>query len=568
MTVRPRRGRARLLPAVLVLALIATGCTTAGDSGEQARADGAPGDGGGPVRVEPSRPTPPMSTPTEAAPVAPGPDAVRVAPGDDLQAAVDDNPPGTDFVLDAGTHRGVQVRPKDGNTFVGESGAVVSGAEVLTGWRPEGGRWVIDGQTAEGLVYGEVEPGRERDRHSEDLWIDDRLLTHVGSPDVGPGEWHFDYAADRIWLGEDPAAGSVQLAVLPWAFSSEASDVTLSNLVVERYASAFQHGAVGGGPLQGNMHRHQRWTLDHMTLRFNHGIGARLGPGATVRHSKFVRNGEMGLGVSGRNRRGGASTADGDDPVVIRFNEFTGNRTLGFDVQAEGGAMKIAWTTAGSVFEHNWSHGNRGPGVWFDIDNRDAMIRNNRIEYNDGPGIFYEISFGDTVIEDNLVRGNTSHGVLISTSQGVVVRDNVVYGNGGDAIQVRDNDRGGSDDFGPYRGQDVLVEDNHVLTDSGEVAYRVMSGRAELVDPAVANVRFVGNTYLAGRGQPFSWGLARGDDGPEFDFETWQRQFGMDRDGSFAQVEPPPDDADVDALPDDFVEALPEFTPSSNYGQR
>ena len=52
---------------------------------------------------------------------------VAVAPGQSIQAAVDKNPAGTTFVIKAGVHKRQSVVAKTGNTFVGESGAVLSG---------------------------------------------------------------------------------------------------------------------------------------------------------------------------------------------------------------------------------------------------------------------------------------------------------------------------------------------------------------------------------------------------------------------------------------------------------
>ncbi|MDX1622623.1 MAG: right-handed parallel beta-helix repeat-containing protein [Gemmatimonadota bacterium] len=54
-------------------------------------------------------------------------DGVPISPGESIQRAVDANPAGTTFVLEAGIHRGQSVEPKDGTTFVGENGAVLDG---------------------------------------------------------------------------------------------------------------------------------------------------------------------------------------------------------------------------------------------------------------------------------------------------------------------------------------------------------------------------------------------------------------------------------------------------------
>jgi parallel beta-helix repeat protein len=455
---------------------------------------------------------------------------VTVSVDDNLKEVVDANPPGTTYLIEAGVHRGAQAEPKDGDTFIGEAGAVLSGATLLSDWQQKGGRWVIGGQTAEGPTHGKVLEGYEPDLHPEDLWVDDTLLRHWATPDVGKGEWHFDYANDQIWLGEDPGTRTVQLAETPWAFSSEAADVTIDNLIIERYASTSQHGAIGGGPRQGNMHRHLRWTVRHTDVRFNHGMGLRMGPGATVEYSWMHHNGELGLGVSGRNIDGEQAN-DYGEPVTIRYNQFARNGMLGFDPQFQRGGLKIAHATAGSVFEHNWSHDNHGPGVWFDIDNRDAVIRSNLVEDNDEHGIMYEISFGDTLISSNVVRHNGGRGVFLSTSQGVRVANNLIVDNAGDDIQIRGAERGSSDEFGPYRSADITVEDNIVATQSGQVGYKVEGERSELLDPAAVDIRFIANEYRVGHEQPFAWGLASGDDAPRLTFEQWQ-ELGMDRDGA------------------------------------
>jgi parallel beta-helix repeat protein len=63
---------------------------------------------------------------------APSPPAtdVRVYAGQSIQAAVDANPPGTAFVLAAGTHVRQTVIPKNGDTFTGEAGTVMDGEGV------------------------------------------------------------------------------------------------------------------------------------------------------------------------------------------------------------------------------------------------------------------------------------------------------------------------------------------------------------------------------------------------------------------------------------------------------
>ena len=67
---------------------------------------------------------------TAPAPPSPVPQGVSIMPGQSIQTAVNGNPPGTTFLIKAGTHRQQSVTPKDGDTFYCESGAVLDGEGV------------------------------------------------------------------------------------------------------------------------------------------------------------------------------------------------------------------------------------------------------------------------------------------------------------------------------------------------------------------------------------------------------------------------------------------------------
>ncbi|MEN6533692.1 MAG: hypothetical protein ABFD89_08515, partial [Bryobacteraceae bacterium] len=93
-----------------------------------------------------------------------------IVPGASIQAAVDANPNGTAFVIKAGVHRQQAVRPKPGNTFVGEAGAVLNGSRVLTGWVRTGNYWYVDGQTQRGQQIGVCDDAFPRCRYPEQLF--------------------------------------------------------------------------------------------------------------------------------------------------------------------------------------------------------------------------------------------------------------------------------------------------------------------------------------------------------------------------------------------------------------
>ena len=77
-----------------------------------------------------------------------------MSPGDSIQALVNANPAGTTFLIKAGVHRRQQVMPKNGDSFVGEPGAVLDGGGVTQFAFGAGGV----GVTVRGLVVQNYAP--------------------------------------------------------------------------------------------------------------------------------------------------------------------------------------------------------------------------------------------------------------------------------------------------------------------------------------------------------------------------------------------------------------------------
>ncbi len=97
----------------------------------------------------------------------------------------------------------------------------------------------------------------------------------------------------------------------------------------------------------------------------------------------------------------------------------------------------------------NHVYRNDGPGIWCDIDCRDAVIEDNTVEFNRGAGIFYEISF-DALVRRNTLRFNGVNNapwywdadIQVAASQGVEVADNdIAVRPGGRAIMLIDQGR-------------------------------------------------------------------------------------------------------------------------------
>jgi parallel beta-helix repeat protein len=402
--------------------------------------------------------------------MAPSPDsidsnAIRLKVGDNFQQIVSGSPPGTHFVIASGIHRLQQVKPKDGQVFTGEPGAVMSGAKVLNDFIRDGGLWVARGQTQQGPTHPAAAighhqlPGHERENHPEDVFFDEMRLRHVASiSQLGSGEWFFDYAADKIYLFDDPTGHRIETSAATHAFSAPGvEDVVIENLTVRHYANTSQTGAVHAAGTRD-------WTIRYVEASYNHAIGIHTGPGTYLHHSQMLHNGQMGLRGIGDNMR-------------IEHNEIAFNRELGYNWLWEAGAMKILEST-GTMFRHNWVHDNAGPGIWFDAFNRSTTIESNLVERNTHIGIFYEISYGPTKIRWNIVRDNGAGqpgaggaGILISNSREVDVVENAVDNNQNGIMLTMVNREAGPD--GMLETANVRVIGNDI---------RMLSGGTGLVD--------------------------------------------------------------------------------------
>jgi parallel beta-helix repeat protein len=441
-----------------------------------------------------------------------------IYPGQDIQAKVNNYPGGTTFQLKAGVHRNQRITPKAGDTFVGEAGAILSGARQLTTFSRQSGYWVASGQTQQGQRLGRnCDPAYPRCTYPEQLFINDVLLKHVGSLGaVGPGKWYFDYAADKIYFADDPTGKKVETSVTDRAFDGVASNVTIRGLTIEKYANPAGRGVIG------YVNAGTGWLVENNTVRWNAGAGIKTGSGMKALNNNIHHQGQMGISGSGNN-------------VLVEGNEIAYNNTSGFSMGWEAGGTKFT-RTDGLVVRDNYSHHNHGPGLWTDIDNINTLYEGNRVEDNDWRGIFHEISYAAT-IRNNICRRNgfglpanrpislvDGAGILISNSPNVQVYGNTVYGNK-NGIAAIESDRG-SGKYGVYDVVNLYVHDNTVTQPSGRAAGAVQNVGSNAVYTS-RNNRFVHNTYdLGATARQFRW--MNNDRTP-----TEWRSYGLDVTGTF-----------------------------------
>jgi parallel beta-helix repeat protein len=444
-----------------------------------------------------------------------------IYPGQDVQAKVNQYPGGTTFQIKAGIHRLQSIVPKNGNSFVGEPGAILSGARLLTAFTKSGGYWIATGQTQQGNIKPISRnfclPNRPGCFYPEQLFINNALLQHVTSlAAVAPGKWYFDYAADKIYIANDPTGKKVETSVKAFAFKGYASNVTISGLTVEKYATPPSEATIDG----------QRkgaigWIVKDNEVRWNQGRGIRSGDRMQILRNYVHHQGQTGIAGAG-------------DNVLVQDNEVAYNNTAGFTSGWEAAGMKF-FLTNGLTVRGNFSHHNDGNGLHCDIDCINTLIENNRVEDNNWRGIFYEISYKGT-IRNNVCRRNgfkpprgvlgpVDHaGILISNSRDVEVFGNTIENNW-TGIGAYESNRG-SGEYGVHDLVNLNVHDNTVVQSTGRAAGVTQSIGSNAVFKSQNN-KFTHNNYdLGSSARYFHWMNG------ERTTSEW-KGYGLDLSGSF-----------------------------------
>ena len=175
-----------------------------------------------------------------------------------------------------------------------------------------------------------------------------------------------------------------------YAFTGQASNVTIRYLTIQNFGP---RGANGGQGVV-NHDEGSGWHIDHVTVQGNAGGGVMLGSGNVLAYSCLKGNGEYGF------QGGGAH-------LIVDHNEVTGNNTDNWEVRQPGcgctGGAKF-WGANGAVITSNYVHGNLGPGLWADTNNRGFDVEHNYFADNQGEGFIYEISYNLRLASNTFIR--------------------------------------------------------------------------------------------------------------------------------------------------------------------
>jgi len=411
--------------------------------------------------------------------------SVTVPTWENLQALVNEYPAGTTFTLEPGLHRYQSVVPKNNDVFIGETGAILSGAALLGNFKHSGSTWSSQVQVTEASSYpGQCQAAYPACTYPEDLFFDSVPKRRVASLAlVGPGKWYLNYHTATVYTGDNPAGHTVEISILGHAFSGSATSVSISNLIIEKYATQAGSGAVDGSA--GGLY----WNVGGNEVRYNHGMGIRSGTGMWIHNNTVHDNGQLGLGGGGSN-------------ISVQSNQIYLNNYAGYDYGWEAGGVKFAWVQNLSV-QYNYSHDNQGPGFWTDLDSQYVLYDQNEASNNKVAGILHEISYnatitGNYIFDDGFTSAGSSlwygAGILISNSANVTVQGNTVSNcmNGIGAIM---NNRGNNPNGQPYLLQNLDAIGNTITQTTGTAAGIVLGTGYDNSVYTSWNNHFQNNTF-------------------------------------------------------------------------
>ena len=313
---------------------------------------------------------------------------VTLLPGTNIQAAVNSHPAGTTFRLKSGVYRMQSVAPLRGDKFIGEAGADLNGSKVVTNWDKSGRFWVSSGNTALSTPYGPASTYCQASNgcaYPQDLYLNNRPLVHQLALPVTTGHWYFDYRNDQLYMADNPSGQTVELSVNKYAFGGSANNVTVQNLIIQKYAVPLQSGAIepyGSG-----------WTVKSNEVRLNHGEGIKTkGDDETILSNNVHDNGEAGI-ASARSSN-----------ILCQYNTVSYNNYAKVTFPTEAGGSKFAVSSNLRILDNTFS-GNDGVALWVDADSIGATISGNTVTNNTLDGIRFEYSHHGT-ISGNVLRDN------------------------------------------------------------------------------------------------------------------------------------------------------------------
>ncbi len=432
--------------------------------------------------ASPSATPTPTSTTAPLPTASPSPASLSTCTG--LQALVDAAPAGSTVSVPACIYR-EQVTISKSITLQGQPGAEIRGSDVWTAWSPSGSTWTSALTVPVFYAHGSCVAGTARCLWPEQVFLDGQPLLQVATSTVPAGGQFSLDGARHVVLGSDPTGRTAEVTVRDHWVRVNSSDATVAGF--RMYHSA--NDAQDGGILIGGYGQPAR---DRVTIRDNvlsdaHGavVEAYGGSGLRILNNELFRGGQQGLGLGG----------PGGSGSLVQGNRIHDNNTEGFEPGWEAGGMKATLQT-GLTLDANEVWGNVGPGLWLDVQCKDAILSNNSVHHNANAGLFFEVSYGAKIYGNKVWENGWGWpnwgwgaGILISSSGGAEIYGNTVAWNA-DGISIISQQRS---DANPVTNN--YVHDNQIIATRGsDLLFWAQDWSGTMFD-ATANNRGASDTY-------------------------------------------------------------------------
>jgi Right handed beta helix region len=410
-------------------------------------------------------------------------ETINLKPGENVAAVVASAPESTSFVFASGTYRLQQISPKKGDSFAGPATgvALLDGAQPIT-FSPVSGSSPALWEATIGsnpLDTGGCATGHSLCHYTRELFAGSALLMPVASTaQLTSSTWFYDSSHKTAVINFNPGTKSFEIGTSTCAFCGYASNVTIKNLTVERYASPSTTGAIG----QAGSGTY--WTVSNVEGRYNHGGAVQIGANGIVENSYLHHNGQKGLGGGGAN-------------LQIVNNELAYNNYDWFDFGWEAGGAKFGDLDTAAIL-NNYVHDNLGTGIWDDANSIYVHYKGNRIENNAGSGIQHEIGYS-AVIENNTINRNGATPrismwdgqISVQNSTNTTVQNNtiIVAADYGSGLVIVNQDRGYGT-YGAHLGAHDTIEKNVITYEGTDGAGGIMG----IASTGIGNI-IDNNTY-------------------------------------------------------------------------
>ena len=363
--------------------------------------------------------------------------------------------------------------------------AIISGSDVITNWA-NAGSGIYTHVWTENLGWCPVPSGwpttfAKVALRTEMVFINGNPLTQVMSHgDLKPGTFFVSDAGSMMYIDPPPSINISTATVEAAARTNTLSISGRSNVVVRGTgASAMQpHASIRPEPML-----QEAPTCSSIRCR-------RYGTTGAVWACMAIAKSPCKI-PSARHNGGLGFMAAQDQNVLFNFNETDYNNWRGtqaalFDWGMGGTKLMFMRNT---TVQNHFSYNNQAQGLWFDTDNKNITVNNATLSGNVMSGLQLEANEGPITVENSHICSNGA-GINILNSEGLTIKNNVLYNNGGTGI---------------YDGGEVFVAGfagGHKITDwlTGQ-AYNLVTTGTVLTGNTFLNAsagQRVFGTYLGG----------------------------------------------------------------------